>query len=148
MRRNKDYMNTEFNEEKEIELINSIIREAIIHGSDSGGAYEINEEDLRESVSNWLDYHDLSEKYTLRKFSDGWNVMKLCRNFETLTDIKNMTDLRKWELWVKSFGIKYRIENNDVLSYKYLYVNGANYLVKIVFDGKTEMFKYIDKENY
>lgn len=141
-------MNTEFNEEKEIELINSIIREAIIHGSDSGGAYEINEEDLRESVSNWLDYHDLSEKYTLRKFSDGWNVMKLCRNFETLTDIKNMTDLRKWELWVKSFGIKYRIENNDVLSYKYLYVNGANYLVKIVFDGKTEMFKYIDKENY
>lgn len=141
-------MNTEFNEEKEIELINSIIREAIIHGSDSGGAYEINEEDLRESVSNWLDYHDLSEKYTLRKFSDGWNVMKLCRNFETLTDIKNMTDLRKWELWVKSFGIKYRIENNDVLSYKYLYVNGTNYLVKIVFDGKTEMFKYIDKENY
>jgi len=141
-------MSVEFNEEKEIELINSIIREAIIHGSDSGGAYEINEEDLRESVSNWLDYHDLSEKYTLRKFSDGWNVMKLCRNFETLTDIKNMTDLRKWELWVKSFGIKYRIENNDVLSYKYLYVNGANYLVKIVFDGKTEMFKYIDKENY
>lgn len=108
-------MSVEFNEEKEIELINSIIREAIIHGSDSGGAYEINEEDLRESVSNWLDYHDLSEKYTLRKFSDGWNVMKLCRNFETLTDIKNMTDLRKWELWVKSFGIKYRIENNDVL---------------------------------
>lgn len=141
-------MSVEFNEEKEIELINSIIREAIIHGSDSGGAYEINEEDLRESVSNWLDYHDLSEKYTLRKFSDGWNVMKLCRNFETLTDIKNMTDLRKWELWVKSFGIKYRIENNDVLSYKYLYVNGTNYLVKIVFDGKTEMFKYIDKENY
>ncbi len=141
-------MSVEFNEEKEIELINSIIREAIIHGSDSGGAYEINEEDLRESVSNWLDYHDLSEKYTLRKFSDGWNVMKLCRNFETLTDIKNMTDLRKWELWVKSFGIKYRIENNDVLSYKYLYVNGANYLVKIVFDGKTEMFKYIDQENY
>lgn len=141
-------MSVEFNEEKEIKLINSIIREAIIHGSDSGGAYEINEEDLRESVSNWLDYHDLSEKYTLRKFSDGWNVMKLCRNFETLTDIKNMTDLRKWELWVKSFGIKYRIENNDVLSYKYLYVNGTNYLVKIVFDGKTEMFKYIDKENY
>ena len=90
----------------------------------------------------------MSEKYTLREFSDGWNVMKLCRNFETLTDIKNMTDLRKCELWVKSFGIKYRIENNDVLSYKYLYVNGINYLVKIVFDGATEMFKCIDKENY
>ena len=39
----QDYMNTEFNEEKEIELINSIIREAIVHGSDEGGAYEINE---------------------------------------------------------------------------------------------------------
>ena len=102
-------MNTEFNEEKEIELINSVIREAIVHGSDNGGAYEINEDGLRESVSEWLEYHDLSEKYTLRKFSDGWNVMKLCRNFETLTDIKNMTDLRKWELWIKSFGIKYRI---------------------------------------
>lgn len=141
-------MNTKFNEEKEIELINSIIREAIIHGSDSGGAYEINEEDLRESVSNWLDYHGLSEKYTLRKFSDGWNVMKLCRNFETLTDIENMTDLEKWELWIKSFGIKYRIENNDVLSCKYLYADGTNYLVKIVFDGVTEIFKYIDKESY
>ncbi len=75
-------MNTEFNEEKEIELINSIIREAIVHGSDEGGAYEINEDGLRESVSEWLEYHDLSE------------------------------------------------------------------IVKIVFDGKTEMFKYIDKENY
>jgi hypothetical protein len=138
-------MNTEFSEKKEIELINSIIREAIVHGSDNGGAYEINEDGLRESVSEWLEYHDLSEKYTLRKFSDGWNVMKLCRNFETLTDIKNMTDLRKW---IKSFGIKYRIENNDVLHYKYLYADGINYLVKIVFDGETEMFKYIDKENY
>lgn len=85
-------MNTEFSEKKEIELINSIIREAIVHGSDEGGAYEINEDDLRESVSEWLEYHDLFEKYTLREFSDGWNVMKLCRNFETLTDIKNMTD--------------------------------------------------------
>lgn len=141
-------MNTEFSEKKEIELINSIIREAIVHGSDNGGAYEINEDGLRESVSEWLEYHDLSEKYTLRKFSDGWNVMKLCRNFETLTDIKNMTDLRKWELWIKSFEIKYRIENNDVLHYKYLYADGINYLVKIVFDGETEMFKYIDKENY
>lgn len=140
-------MNTEFSEKKEIELINSIIREAIVHGSDNGGAYEINEDGLRESVSEWLEYHDLSEKYTLRKFSDGWNVI-LCRNFETLTDIKNMTDLRKWELWIKSFGIKYRIENNDVLHYKYLYADGINYLVKIVFDGETEMFKYIDKENY
>lgn len=58
---NKDYMKTEFNEEKEVELINSIIREAIVHGSDHGGAYEINEEGLRESISDWLEYHDLSE---------------------------------------------------------------------------------------
>lgn len=127
----------EFNEEKEIELINSVIREAIVHGSDNGGAYEINEDGLRESVSEWLEYHNLSEKYTLREYSDGWNVMKLCRNFETLTDIKNMTDLRKWELWVESFGIEYRIENDDLLSRKYIYA-----------DGTTEMFKYIDKENY
>lgn len=141
-------MNTKFNEEKEIELINSIIREAIIHGSDNGGAYEINEEGLRESVLDWLKHHDLAEKYTLRKFSDGWNVMKLFRNFETLTDIKDMTDLEKWELWIKSFGIKYRIENNDVLSCKYLYADGTNYLMKIVFDGVTEIFKYIDKESY
>ena len=129
-------------------MINSIIREAIVHGSDNGGAYEINEDGLRESVSEWLEYHDLSEKYTLRKFSDGWNVMKLCRNFETLTDIKNMTDLRKWELWIKSFGIKYRIENNDVLHYKYLYADGITYLVNILFDDETELFKYIDIENH
>lgn len=30
-------MSVEFNEEKEIDLINSVIREAIVHGSDNGG---------------------------------------------------------------------------------------------------------------
>ena len=70
-----------------------------MHGSDEGGTYEINEDGLRESVSEWLEYHDLSEKYTLREFSDGCNVMKLCRNFETLAEkydrFKEMVTLGK-----------------------------------------------------
>ena len=60
----------EFNEEKEIELINSVIREAIVHGSDNGGAYEINEDGLRESVSEWLE-----------------NVMKISTKFHNIPSI-------------------------------------------------------------
>lgn len=57
--------------------------------------------------------------------------MKLCRNFETLTGIKNMTDLRKWELWVESFGIEYRIENNDLVSHKSDRVKGIKATEKL-----------------
>ena len=48
---------------KEIELINKIIYEAIIHGGDSGGPYNINFEDLEKSVNNWLKFKNLTDEY-------------------------------------------------------------------------------------
>ena len=49
--------------EKEIELINAIIANAIIHGGDWGGPYEINIENLVISINNWLREKGLWEKY-------------------------------------------------------------------------------------
>lgn len=64
---------------EEIKLINDIIKEAIIHGVDSGGSYEQNEEDLTRAVNNWLSYKGLSDKYKLvRCYSDqGFNINQI-----------------------------------------------------------------------
>lgn len=40
--------------DKEIELINEIILQAVSHGGDSGGAYCTNAEFLNESIIDWL----------------------------------------------------------------------------------------------
>lgn len=66
--------------EKEIELINNIIAEAIIHGADSGGSYEQNEEDLTKAVNEWLKFKSISHKYTLKERVDvgyGWHVHQI-----------------------------------------------------------------------
>lgn len=49
--------------EREIELINEIIANAIIHGGDWGGPYEVNLENLVLAVNNWLREKGLRDSY-------------------------------------------------------------------------------------
>ncbi len=49
--------------EKEIELMNEIIANAIINGGDYGGPYDSNIENLVLAINNWLREKGLKEKY-------------------------------------------------------------------------------------
>lgn len=51
--------------EKEIEIINNIIKSAIIHGADSGGSYDQNKEGLLEAITIWLEMKKLLNQYTI-----------------------------------------------------------------------------------
>ena len=66
---------------REVELINHIIREAVIHGADAGGSYNSNEENLINAVYDWLDLKHLTDKYALKEhdFDDGWCILQLVR---------------------------------------------------------------------
>lgn len=53
--------------EKEIEMINRIIVEAVMHGADSGGSYDSNEKNLTETMKEWLEFKGLSNRYIIKK---------------------------------------------------------------------------------
>ena len=79
--------------EKEIELINNIIANAIIHGADSGGSYEQNEKDLTKAVNEWLKFKRVSHKYALKKSVNigcGWCVHQIVPIEYDLNWIDNM----------------------------------------------------------
>ena len=68
--------------EKEIKIVNKIIREAIVHGADLGGSYEQNEENLINSVNEWLELKRLSDKYVVKGDIDtggGWWVHQIVK---------------------------------------------------------------------
>lgn len=68
--------------EKEIKIVNKIIREAIIHGADLGGSYEQNEESLVSSINEWLELKGLSDKYIIKDnidTGDGWWVHQIVK---------------------------------------------------------------------
>ena len=46
--------------DKEIEMINKIIVEAVMHGADSGGSYDSNEKNLIHTMIEWLKFKGLS----------------------------------------------------------------------------------------
>jgi hypothetical protein len=54
------------NIEHEIELINNIIEESVIHGGDAGGAYFSNSKKVCSAIQKWLNYHDLSDTYIVK----------------------------------------------------------------------------------
>lgn len=56
--------------EKEIEMINKIIVEAVMHGADSGGSYDSNEKNLIGTMKDWLEFKGLSNKYGVEKNSE------------------------------------------------------------------------------
>ena len=51
--------------EKEIELMNEIIVQAIIHGGDSDGPYYTNEIGLYKVIKKWLDERGISSCYKI-----------------------------------------------------------------------------------
>lgn len=53
------------NIEYEIELINNIIKESVIHGGDDGGPYFCNTREIINSINNWLIFHNLTNFYTI-----------------------------------------------------------------------------------
>ena len=53
--------------EKEIEMINRIIVEAVMHGADSGGSYDSNEKNLIGTMKEWLEFKGLSNRYIVEK---------------------------------------------------------------------------------
>lgn len=68
--------------EKEIWIINKIIREAIIHGADNGGSYEQNEKSLVKAIYEWLELKDLSDKYKIKEDIDtghGWFLHQIVK---------------------------------------------------------------------
>lgn len=52
---------------KEIEIINKIIVEAVMHGADSGGSYNSNEEKLIAAIEEWLELKDFGYEYAVKK---------------------------------------------------------------------------------
>jgi len=67
--------------EKEIQIVNKIIREAVIHGADAGGSYDQNEENLIDSIKSWLNLKGLNNEYTIDRIpvGDGWSVHQIIK---------------------------------------------------------------------
>lgn len=49
--------------EEEINVINEIVKQSVIHGGDAGGAYFSNEEMTVRYLQIWLEKKELSDKY-------------------------------------------------------------------------------------
>lgn len=67
--------------EKEIQIVNKIIREAVIHGADAGGSYDQNEENLIDSIKAWLNLKGLNDEYDIDiiPVGDGWSVYQIIK---------------------------------------------------------------------
>lgn len=61
------YYKSEESVENEINCINQIIIESVIHGADSGGSYDSNENNLIKSLNNWLELKNLKAKYEVKE---------------------------------------------------------------------------------
>lgn len=69
--------NGAMNIEREIKLVNRIIKEAIVHGGDYGGPYYINELRLKSAITDWMEAKGLTEKYLIRSVDteDGYTTI-------------------------------------------------------------------------
>lgn len=75
---------------EEIELINKIIAEAVIHGADGGGSYDSNEEDLTIAITDWLRFKGVEKDYCVEYkevempcgyfegWTSVWKIMQIC----------------------------------------------------------------------
>ena len=50
---------------KEIELVNNLIIQAVMHGADTGGSYDCNEDGLVLSIQDWVEFKGIEDKYTV-----------------------------------------------------------------------------------
>ena len=62
--------------EKQIELVNDIIFNAIMHGADPGGSYDCNPEGLSDSIYKWMAYNSITgyvvKEVNLDKYGYTW----------------------------------------------------------------------------
>lgn len=69
--------------ENQIKLINKIILEALIDGSDGGGAYYSNEDGLKEALEDWISENNLMgytvENVNIEKDGYGWYVLQIVK---------------------------------------------------------------------
>ena len=67
--------------ENQIKLINRIVLEALIDGSDGGGAYYSNEDDLKEALEAWISENNLVgytvEDVNIEKDGYEWYVLQI-----------------------------------------------------------------------
>lgn len=57
--------------EKEIEIINKIILEAVVYGSDGNGIWNLNEEVLTASITSWLEFKGIDSEYEIKKIKEA-----------------------------------------------------------------------------
>ena len=65
--------------DKEIILINKIIKETTINASDHGGSYDINEENMIKVIEEWIAFKQLTKQYTIDKIliDEGWEIFQI-----------------------------------------------------------------------
>lgn len=57
--------------EKEIEIINKIILEAVVYGSDGGGIWILNEDALTSAITSWLKFKGIDSEYEIKKIKEA-----------------------------------------------------------------------------
>lgn len=55
----------------EIALINKIVREAVLHGADTGGSYDSNERGLTRALQMHIDFKGIFNDYTVANVKFG-----------------------------------------------------------------------------
>lgn len=86
---------------KEIEIINKIIVEAVMHGADSGGSYDSNEKNLIDAVEEWLELKDFGYEYTVKKDVEVLTKYRTTLNVPQIISLVS-EDLRKH--WAEELG--------------------------------------------
>lgn len=56
---------SELKVEQEVNLINNMIVQAILHGADSGGSYDMNEENLINAICDWIKFKQIQKNYEI-----------------------------------------------------------------------------------
>ena len=65
--------------DKQIELINDIIFNAILHGADCGGSYDSNRDGLIASIEKWLNFNKIKGYAICRIEREGWFIYQMVK---------------------------------------------------------------------
>jgi tellurite resistance protein len=90
---------------KEIEIINKIIVEAIQHGADAGGSYDSNEKNLITAVEEWLELKDFGYEYAVKKNVEVMTKYRTTLNAPQIVSLVDEDLRQRWreelENWLK-----------------------------------------------
>lgn len=105
--------------EKEVKIINSIIKEAIFYGSTMDSDWESNNETLFETINNWLKLKNLNEKYEI-----GIDICDERCTYQLFSTCKNCSRKFMLDKWKKIY------RDNDVCMVHLLASDEANELTE------------------